>query len=403
MSPSRTVLICACLAALGPLSMSLYTPAMPLMVEALRTEPSLIKFTLTVYLLGFAGGQLLVGGLSDMHGRRPIGLVFLGLYLAGTLICLSAARADVLLVGRLIQGIGASAGVVLSRALVRDQFEGQEAARLFNLTSLILISAPAVAPLMGGVSVQLWGWRSVFVLMTTLWVSGFSVVVLAMRETRPDTDAASSLRSAAASYGQLLADRSFVYPSIAVGSVTGGVYTLSALLPFIMLHEFGLSPAAYGASMLAQAGSFGLGALVVSKMIKRVSSHAISGMGVALVGCAALGFALLVSVIPATPVSLMSCLAVWAFGNALINPGFIARALQHTGARAGAASALIGFMQIGSGFVGSLVAASLFGQSLDAVRVLMPLAAVISIYAAVMTSRDTRCTTGIRGSQGAKT
>lgn len=378
MSPLRTAWICAALACLGPVSMSLYTPAMPEMVSSLGASPTAVKLTLTVYLLAFAFGQLGAGSLSDALGRKPVAIAFLVAYLSGTLVCLAASNVGWLLVGRLVQGAGAASGVVLARAIVRDQFSGQTAARLINTTSLILISAPALAPALGGMMTESLGWRSIFLLMLAMCGAVLCVVVASLAETRPAHARRTQPASAVNAYRVLLRQRDFICPAMTVAAVTGGVYTLSALLPFVMLNEFGLSPAAFGLCMIAQAGTFGMGALCSSRLLRRWPADRLSRAGACLVVLAALGFALQGRDASASPAGLLGALAVWAFANALINPGLIAHALQSCADRAGAASALLGFLQIGIGFTGSALAALMFSDALQAIAWMMPVAAAVS-------------------------
>jgi DHA1 family bicyclomycin/chloramphenicol resistance-like MFS transporter len=387
MTPTRTAWICAALASLGPLSMSLYTPAMPAMVASLDASATSVKLTLTAYLLAFAFGQLVAGSLSDAFGRKPVAIGFLVAYLSGTLICLAAPSVGWLMAGRLVQGIGAASGVVLARAIVRDQFDGQTAARLINATSLILISAPALAPALGGVMTQSLGWRSIFCLMLVLCAIVLCVVIASLAETRPASTRHAAAASAGKAYRVLLRQRDFIWPAITVAAVTGGVYTLSALLPFVMLEEFGLSPATFGLCMIAQAGTFGVGALWSSRLLRRWPADRLSRVGAILVVVAALGFMLQGERTSASPAGLMGALATWAFGNALINPGLIARALHACAEHAGAASALLGFLQIGFGFAGSALAALMFSDALHAIAWMMPLAAVVSTACHVALTR----------------
>ena len=132
MTERRATLIGALLVAIGGMSMSLYTPAMPALVTSFATTIPTIKLSLTLYFAGFATAQLIVGPLSDAYGRRPAVLSFLAIYLAASLMAMAAPSVGWLLAGRLLQGIGASAGVAISRAIVRDRFTGQRSARIIT-------------------------------------------------------------------------------------------------------------------------------------------------------------------------------------------------------------------------------------------------------------------------------
>src|SRR5918998_3161509 len=129
MTEMRTAVIGALIVALGPISMALYTPAMPTIVAAFQTTPAHVKLTLTVFFFGFAFAQLVCGPLSDAYGRRPVAIGFFSVYLLGSVVAAVSPSIEWLLAGRALQGIGVAAGTAISRAIVRDQFTGQSSAR----------------------------------------------------------------------------------------------------------------------------------------------------------------------------------------------------------------------------------------------------------------------------------
>ena len=157
MSEFRTSLIGAMLVAIGPISMALYTPAMPELVRAFNTTEPMIKLTLSLYFGGFAVAQLLAGTLSDAFGRRKVTIAFMMIYLIGSAMAAFAPTVGVLLAGRLIQGMGAAAGMTVSRAIVRDQFTGNKAAGIMNLIGMLLAIGPAFSPTIGAVMLGLFG------------------------------------------------------------------------------------------------------------------------------------------------------------------------------------------------------------------------------------------------------
>src|SRR3954463_11093225 len=176
MTETRTAVVGALIVALGAISMSLYTPAMPALVDAFNTTPATVKLTLTVYFGGFAFAQLVCGPLSDAYGRRPIALGSFSIYLLGSVIAALSPTIQWLVVGRILQGIGVAAGIAISRAIVRDQFTGQRSARIMNLIGLMLAVGPAVSPTIGGVLLSTLGWHSIFLVMVVYGI----VAVLVM-------------------------------------------------------------------------------------------------------------------------------------------------------------------------------------------------------------------------------
>src|SRR5690606_12134000 len=162
MSEMRTAVIGAFIVALGPVSLALYTPAMPALVSAFDTTPAAVNLTLTVYFFGFAFAQLVCGPLSDAYGRRPVAIGFFSVYLTGSLVAAWSPSIGWLLVGRALQGVGVAAGVAISRAMVRDQFTGQTSARILNLIGRMLAVGPAVSPTLGGLTASAFGWHALF-------------------------------------------------------------------------------------------------------------------------------------------------------------------------------------------------------------------------------------------------
>ena len=162
MSEKRVAAIGAMLVAIGPVSMALFTPAMPELVRAFDTTEAAVKMTLSSYFAGFALAQLVCGPLSDGYGRKPVTFGFMAIYLAATLIALVAPNIEVLIAARLLQGVGAAVGVAVSRAVVRDLFTGERSAGIMNVMGMILGLGPALAPTIGGVTLELFGWHAIF-------------------------------------------------------------------------------------------------------------------------------------------------------------------------------------------------------------------------------------------------
>ncbi|MGR0187821.1 multidrug effflux MFS transporter [Azospirillum aestuarii] len=379
MTETRTAVIGTLIVTLGPLSLALYTPALPMLVEAFQTTPAALKLTLSVYFFGFAFSQLACGPLSDAYGRRPVALAFFVTYVLGSVVAALSGTIEWLLVGRALQGIGAAAGIAISRAIVRDQFTGQRSARILNLIGLMLAVVPAVAPTLGGVILGTVGWHAIFMVMTLYGLAVLTVFAVGTAETNRTRD-----RSAARpgpvirNYRTLLTDRRFMRAGLVLGTTLGGLYTMAALLPFVMIEGVGLSPTVFGFAMLLQTGSYTLGATLAGRLLRRVDAMRLIPYGLVCVAVGGLGFALAPLTGEPTVASVMGPTAVWAFGIALVMPGATSDALAGFPRMAGAASALIGFMQIGGGLAGTAVAA-LFADPYTATTAIMPGLASLSL------------------------
>src|ERR687894_1129587 len=225
MTEMRTAVIGALIVALGPISMALYTPAMPTLVTAFQTTPANIKLTLTVFFFGFAFAQLVCGPLSDAYGRRPVAIGFFSVYLLGSVVAAVSPGIEWLLAGRALQGIGVAAGTAISRAIVRDQFTGQSSARIMNLIGLMLAVGPAVSPTIGGVLLSTLGWHSIFLVMVVYGIVALLVMGLWCVETNATPDPTQAypgqiLRN----YAMLLRDSGFMRGSLVLGCAVGAFY-----------------------------------------------------------------------------------------------------------------------------------------------------------------------------------
>lgn len=390
MTEMRTAVIGALIIVLGPLSMSLYTPAMPELVQAFGTTASTMKLTLSVYFGGFAIAQLICGPLSDAYGRRPAAIGFFSLYVVGSLIAASAPDVTWLVVGRGLQGIGVAAGPAISRAIVRDQFTGQASARILNLIGTMLGIGPAIAPTLGGVILSAFGWPPIFYVMVLYGVAALGLILLAVPETNPHPDPAQARPARILhNYGALLSNAGFMRASLLIGFSVGGIYTLSAILPFVLIDVVGLTPTQFGLAMVCQTGSFMLGTVIAGRAMKWVDANRLIPAGLVIVVGAGAAMAVMPWFLPYSFLTVMGPVAVWACGMALVMPGGTTSALSGSPAIAGSAAALMGCLQIGGGFAGTAVA-SQFPAPTAALGVVLPAMAVLSVLSFVLLKPRTR-------------
>lgn len=388
LSPARAVAIGGLLTALASVSMGLYTPAMPTIVAALATDMAMVKTTLTAYFAGFALAQLVCGPLSDAWGRRPTALLFLALYTLGGFAALFAPTVEVLIAARLVQGIGAAVGVSVSRAVVRDLFTGAESARVLNAIGIVLAIGPAVAPTLGGLVMALAGWRAVFVVMALVGIGS----LLAIRFFLPETNAAPDPALArptrvARTYAELAVDARFLGPTLSLGLSVGSIYMLGTLLPFVLIGRVGLTPTLFGLGMFAQTGSYFLGGLTARRLMGHYGAERLVTPGLLLGLVGASGVLLLDHVWVPSWVAVMGPVGLYAFSIALVIPALTTAALAPFPKVAGSASALIGFIQMGSGFLGG-VAATAFTDPVTGLQVVFPLMLAGAVAARFVTPRD---------------
>ena len=332
------------LAALGALATNIILPAFPDMAVALGTSVIDLSATLSSFFVAFAVGQLFVGPLSDRFGRRWLVLAGLLAFVMGSAVCAFASTLPQLIGGRIVQALGVCATSVLSRAIARDLFDGEALARTLSLIMVAMAAAPGFSPMLGGAFNHWLGWQSTFAFV------GVMAVVLAIHynarlgEThQADRRSTISVPAILKTYWLLLTDRRFIAPALAVSLVIGSLYAFFGMAPAILMVGFHFSP--FGLAIFFASTVFVVfGAGFLAPRLARRWGQARAariGLAIALTG----SVALLVG--KADFVFFSAALTVFLLGMGMVNPLGTAIALHPFGRQAGAASALLGFLQMG--------------------------------------------------------
>ncbi len=341
-----TVIVTA-LVAFGAISTDLYLPSLPAIAAAFETDAAQVQLTLSLFLAAFAVGQLLYGPLSDRFGRRPVLLVGLTIYLGATLACLFASGIEVLIAARFAQAIGACSGVVLGRAVVRDVHGRERAARVLSYIAMAMALAPALGPILGGY-LQVWfGWRANFFALTLFGGATLLAVALLLPETnRSRNPRATEPRRLLGNYRALARHPDYrAFVTIAACAYSG-IFAFISGSSFLLIDVMGLSPEIYGlcfAVMVAgyMLGTFASGRLTLRLGLERmVAAGAVIGLigGGVMAGFSAAGVL--------TLTALLVPVFVFTVGAGLMLPNAMAGALGPFPEMAGAASALLGFVQM---------------------------------------------------------
>lgn len=386
MSERRVSLLGAMLVAIGPVSMALYTPAMPEIVRAFGTTEAAVKLTLSVYFAGFALAQLICGPLSDGFGRKPVTYAFLSIYLVASLLALIAPNVELLIAARLLQGVGAAVGWSIARAIVRDLFTNERSARIMNLIGLILAVGPAVSPTLGGITMEIAGWHAIFVLMFVAAVMMMILIHVFMVETVERDLSRIRPRALAGSYREILATPYFVLASMVLAGGVGALYTQATILPFILMERVGLSPSQFGAGMLMQSGMYFAGSLAVRQLLGRYGAVRLVPMGLCFIAIGATTLAIGLRVMPPSFLGVMGPVAFSSFGMAFIIPAMATATLAPFPNTAGAASSMSGFFQMGGGLLGGLVCAAM-ADPVVAMASVVPSMGLIAILSWAVWSR----------------
>jgi DHA1 family bicyclomycin/chloramphenicol resistance-like MFS transporter len=353
MSERRVALLGAVLAGLGPLSLALFTPAMPVIAKVFATDPAAVKLTLSVYFAGFAIAQLLSGVLADRFGRKIVTQVFLLAYVVGSLGSLLAPSIGLMIWFRLLQGCGAAAGVVMSRAIVRDLFSYEDSARVLNVINIMLGVAPAVAPAIGSGAMLLGGWQGPFVLMLVLGVLSLLVIQIGLVETRPEATDTSG--NPFRDYAVVVANPVFLLPAIAAAFAVATFYTQSTVLSFVVMDQLGYDANAFGLLMLLVSSGYFFGSVLAWLLMPRLGAMGLVPIGLGLQVLATFGMAGLLLFLPLNLVSVTAPVTLMMLANSLLLPGLYAVSLAPFPDKAAAASAMSGFLTMGAGVVASVM------------------------------------------------
>ena len=385
LSPRILVPLLVILTAIGPIALNLPLPAVPALARYFDADPGLVQLTVTLYLAGMACAQLLHGPLSDRYGRRP---VIIGALILTTVMSLAAAAAagiGWLIAARVLQSLGASAGLVVGRAVIRDVFDRDRSASMIGWVTMAMMVAPMVAPSIGGVLNETVGWRWIFVATAVITGLALAATIVGLPETRAGAASPSAgeiLRDAR----HLLADRNFLgYLGIgAVSSVTFFAFVGGA--PHVVVSVMGESSTTYGLWFIANAAGYMIGNAVSGRYSMRFGGDRLIAWGcVLMIGAALVQFGIALSGLMTHPAMLFLPQAGIAFANGLQLPGAVAGAVSINPQAAGSSSGLVGFAQMGLGAVAAQLAGSLVGLHVSATpMVVLILAAAIGAWACML-------------------
>jgi len=376
----RMVLILGALSAFGPLAIDFYLPAFPAMAQAFATDEKHVQTTLAAYFLGLSLGQLAYGPVADRFGRRIPLLFGVALFTLASLACAYAPNLDTLIVARFVQALGGCAGMVLSRAIVSDKCDPVASAKVFSQLMLVMGLAPILAPMLGGVLVNLAGWQSIFLTLSLFSAACLVAVGLGLPESLPAHMPRQPLSGALRQYLRLLADRVFVGHALTGGIAIAGMFAYIAGSPFVFIKLYGVPAEHYGWLFGTNAAGFILVAQINARLLAKRGPAFLLVRAVWLYLAAGLVLLGVAALRPAHLWPLLVPLFVCISSLGCIIPNASACAMSGQGARAGSASALMGCLQ----FSVAAGAAALVGLLHDGSAV--PMTLVVSLCGALVVS-----------------
>ena len=386
---AKNALVLGLMSAVGPFAIDMYLPALPTIAADLRTSTSAAQMTLMAFFVSFGLCQIVYGPASDARGRKPPLYVGLLLFIAGSIGCGLASGIGWLIAFRFVQGAGASAVMVIPRAIIRDLHTGIEATRLMSLVMLVFSVSPILAPLTGSLLIVVFGWRAVFAAVTVAAL--LSLVLLAgwLPETRPPSERAPvTLGQAASNAATLLRDPAFMGLTFIGGLGMSSFFAFLASSSFVYIGHFGLTPMQYSGCFALNAVGF-IGASQFAAACGTWFGIARTILGAVWVYAAFAALLLAVTAAGVDSFALLVALLFCSFAAlGLVVPSSMVLSLEAHGPIAGMASALGGTLQmVLGGLVIALASAVFDGTALPMVSVIA-VCAVAALALSLVTLRS---------------
>lgn len=340
----QLALLLGSLGLLGPFTIDTYLPSFPTIVKDFHTTASLVQISLTSCLLGLGLGQLFIGPLSDVKGRRKPLLFFISLYLLASLTCSFSPNIYFLIIARLVQGFAAAGGLVISRAIVRDLFSGKELTKFFTMMVLVGNLGPIVAPIAGGGILAFTNWHGVFVALACLGAVLFFTVSLRLKETLPEENRVpSNLPQIMKNFGSLFKDRMFMGYALTQGFTTAGIFAYVSGIPFVYQNIYGVTPQQFSLLFGVNGIALIIGSQSVGRFADVISERTFLKIGLAISNLA--GACLLIALLLKAPLIAVAIPIFFFIASiSIIGTTSFALAIETQGHIAGSASALLGLL-----------------------------------------------------------
>ena len=349
------LLLMGALTAIGPISIDMYLPAFPEMAANLGATGSQVERTLAAYLIGMAGAQLIYGPLADRFGRKPPLYGALIVYILASAGCALAPTVEFLTVCRVVQAMGGAAGMVISRAVVRDHYSTQEAARALSMLMLVMGIAPILAPLVGAQVLGLAGWRGIFAVITLAGIALLIAVSRIMVESLPhEKQVALSWGHIFRTYWGLIRHRRFVAFALSGGMGSATMFGYIVASPRLFIEYFGVSPQSYGLIFGFNAFSLIVGSQVSARLLKTHRPEKLLPWALFAMMSAGLSALALILIGWITMPLIMLCMMSFMFTQGFVGPNSAAMALSDQGRQLGSASAMMGTLTMSCGALAGL-------------------------------------------------
>jgi MFS transporter, DHA1 family, multidrug resistance protein len=366
----------------APISLYMLVPALPMLATTFGRDISVAQMTVSLFMVGIACSQLIMGPLSDKFGRRPVLLAGLGLMVVASVACIFAENLPQLIAARFFQALGGATGMVVSRAIIRDIYERDRVAAMISLVIAVMMIAQMLSPLTGGLLETAFGWRAIFFLITAASLSITIGIALALPETRRGRAEGSGFRG---DIGSLITNRAFIGYVLCQVLASQIIFTFAGGGPYIVVTQMGRTSAEYGAWFATTAFAYLIGNVFCVRFAPRHSLERLIWLGLALqFGGSALNLIWSFAGLNQTPLWLFGTQMIVMVGNAFVMANSAAGAISVRPDAAGTASGTMGFLQQGIGSLVSQFGAYLGGHSTTTLPLTSAIFAISVLCASTM-------------------
>ena len=369
----RVLVLLVAMTAIGPMALNILTPAVPGLVATFGTDPGSVQLTLSLYLLGLAASQLVMGPLSDRFGRRPVVLAGLTLAAVSSVAAFAATSIEALIVARIVQAIGASTGVVVGRAIIRDLYDRDRAAAMIGWVTTATVVAPMLAPMIGGFLDTALGWEAIFAFVALVSAATLIGAVIALPETQAAAMSGGLVRFLSEAR-LLVATPQFCGYVLCVGANSAMFFVYIGGAPHVVVTMMGQSSAVYGVWFAATSLGYMAGNFIAARHSAAIGVDRMIWWGT-LVALLAAGIeTVLVLAVPnGGPAIIFVPQIIISIGSGFLMPNAMAGAVSVRPQASGTASGFTGFLQMGLG----ALSAQLVSHLLDGANSALPMVLVM--------------------------